>query len=283
MKERRTPDMSKFAIFIFCWGRPNFENTYKALRHHGYSGRIVMLCDDLDSTKNEYIKKYGAENVYIFNKRWIARKCDPMNNFGKYNSTLYVENAMFDIASDLGLESFCAMCDDYNSFTHKREDGERRTKNLDSVFMYMLEYLLNSPIKALAFSQGGDHIGGYDPYRRTSKRKVMNSFICLTDRPFKFYGSMNDDVNMYVRNGIKGDIFLTPYFIMLHQPETQSNDGGLTELYTSFGTYVKSFYTVMLSPSSVKIRLMGHTHSRLHHLINYKKTIPCIIREDYKK
>lgn len=94
---------------------------------------------------------------------------------------------------------------------------------------------------------------------------------------------MNDDTNMYVANGVKGDIFLTPYFIMLHQPETQQVDGGLTDLYNKFGTYVKSFYTVMLCPSSVTIKLMGQSHKRLHHKINYKKAFPCIISEIYKK
>ena len=283
MKEKKIPQLNRFAVFIFCWGRPYFDNTYQALRKHGYTGRIVLICDDLDETRYEYIEKYGAENVYIFNKRWASKHSDPMNNFGKYESTLYVENSMFEIASDLNLESFCAMCDDYNSFCHKQAESEIQTKSLDEVFSYFLEYLMNSPIKCLAFSQGGDHIGGYDPYRRTSKRKVMNSFICLTERPFSFYGSMNDDTNMYVRNGVKGDIFLTVYCMMLHQPETQNTKGGLTDLYTSFGTFVKSFYTVILCPSAVKIALMGHSAPRLHHKINYKKAFPCIIRESYKK
>lgn len=184
MREKRKPQMDRFAVFIFCWGRPNFDNTFQALRRQGYSGRIIMLCDDLDKTKDDYIKKYGAENVYIFNKRWVSKNCDPMNNFGKYDSTLYVENAMFDIAKELKLESFCSMCDDYNSFNHKREEGEIKTFHLDTIFELMVTYLMNTPIKCLAFSQGGDHIGGYDPYRRTSKRKVMNSFFLFNRKTF---------------------------------------------------------------------------------------------------
>ena len=31
------------AVFIFCWGRPHFDNTYQALRKHGYTGRIVLI------------------------------------------------------------------------------------------------------------------------------------------------------------------------------------------------------------------------------------------------
>lgn len=282
-KEMIKPDMSKFAVFIFCWGRPDFCNTLQTLRTSGYTGKVYMLLDNMDSTKEEYINRYGAEMCYVFNKRWAAKKSDPMNNFGRLESTLYVENTMFDIARDLGVEYFCSMCDDYLSFAHKREESERVCKRLDEIFEYFVEYLINTPIKCLAFSQGGDHIGGFDPMRRTSKRKVMNSFFCMTSRPFKFYGSMNDDANMYIQNGIRGDIFLTFYPFMLHQPPTQNVDGGLSDVYKQYGTYVKSFYSVMLSPSSVVIKLMGHKSPRLHHKIDYKKTVPCIISEEYKK
>lgn len=198
-KNWKSPNMDKFAVFIFCWGRPHFHNTLDALRKHGYSGRVVMLLDDLDSTHEEYIKLYGINDTFVFNKHFIARQCDPMNNFGSFESTLYVENSMFNVAHELGIDYFVAMCDDYESFCHKREECERRTRHLDDVFKLFVEYLINTPIKCIAFSQGGDHIGGFNP-NRLCKRKAMNSFFCVTDRPFKFYGSMNDDVNMYVQN-----------------------------------------------------------------------------------
>lgn len=277
------PNMAKFAVFILCWGRPEFCNTIDALRKSGYSGRIILILDNLDPTHEQYIEKYGNENCYVFNKVWMAKQCDPMNNFGQMESTLYVSNAMFSIAKDLGLEYFLTMCDDYLSFAHKREECERRSHCLDKIFPLFLEFLINTPVKSIAFSQGGDHIGGFNPYRRMVKRKVMNSFFCMTERPFKFYGAMNDDANMYIQNGIRGDIFLTFYPFMLHQPPTQNVDGGLTDIYKKYGTYVKSFYSVMLSPSSVVIKLMGQKAPRLHHKIDYKKTVPCIISEDFKR
>lgn len=67
------------------------------------------------------------------------------------------------------------------------------------------------------------------------------------------------------------------------KPEIQEKDGGVTEAYQKYGTYVKSFYSVMLSPSSIKICMMGQTSPRLHHKIKYETTYPCIIGEEYKK
>jgi hypothetical protein len=175
------------------------------------------------------------------------------------------------------------MCDDYYYFGHRGEHGAKKTKKLDEVFKIFVTYLINTPIKALAFCQGGDHIGGYDHNKTPCKRKVMNSFICKTNSPFSFYGSMNDDVNMYVQNGLRGDIYLTYLRFQLDQKDSQSVDGGLSNLYKSYGTYVKSFYTVMLSPSSVNIKLMGESSTRLHHSINWKNQVPMILSEDFKK
>ena len=118
---------------------------------------------------------------------------------------------------------------------------------------------------------------------RLLKRKCMNSFICSTARPFKFVGRINEDTNTYVSLGALGHLFFTDLRIGLDQVQTQANPGGLTELYLDSGTYVKSFYTVMLSPSSVKVRLMGSTESRLHHSVSWEHTVPMIISEKHKR
>ena len=279
--ERKTPDMSKFAVFILCHERPEYNDTISALKRCGYSGKIYIIIDNMDTKQDVYIAKYGFENVYVFNKAFVALESDAMNNFNDRRASLFVRNATFDIAKDLGLYYFLVLDDDYGSFCHKREECELTTRKLDVVFEWFVGYLINTQIKSIAFSQGGDHIGGYNP-NKMFKRKAMNSFFCMTERPFKFYGTLNDDVNMYVTNGIRGDVYITFYPFMLHQAETQSNLEGLTDMYKKYGTYVKSFYTVMCSPSSVVITQMGEKKQRLHHKINWVTTVPCIIDEKYK-
>lgn len=274
--------MDNFAVFILCNGRPHYNETIRTLKRCGYTGRIIIICDNMDDKLDEYLRIYGNQNVYVFNKAWVALESDAMNNFMDRRATLFVRNATFDIAKDLKLDYFLVLDDDYGSFCHKREECERITRKLDTIFSWFVEYLINTPIKCIAFSQGGDHIGGYNP-NKMFKRKAMNSFFCVTSRPFKFYGTLNDDVNMYLTNGIRGDIYITFYPFMLHQAMTQENQEGLTESYLKYGTYVKSFYSVMCSPSSVKIKLMGEKNPRLHHSISWDITTPCIVNEFYKK
>ena len=47
--------------------------------------------------------------------------------------------------------------------------------------------------------------------------------------------------------------------------------------------YLKSFYSVLLNPSSVKIKMMRTKHLRLHHQVNWDNTAVKIIDQKYKK
>ena len=90
----------------------------------------------------------------------------------------------------------------------------------------------------------------------------MNSFVCSTDKPFKFFGGLNEDVNTYLVLGKKGDLFFTTHLASLKQKQTQKINGGMSEAYNKNGTYVKSFYSVLCSPSSVKIYILNTNHKR---------------------
>lgn len=70
---------------------------------------------------------------------------------------------------------------------------------------------------------------------------------------------------------------------MLTQEMTQQNKGGLTELYLDKGTFVKSFYSVIWSPSCVCVAGMGAKNRRLHHKIHWDNAVPKILNEKYKK
>lgn len=280
----READLKKFVIFILSHGRPHKRDTYDMLRSCGYTGRIVVVCDNEDDTLEEYYKEYGKEDVYVFDKLKVAKEVDSMNNFGKRNAILFARNVCFSIAKELGYEYFQEMDDDYYYFGHKRKERAKKTICYNLIAKWFIEFLLNTDerVKTIAFSQGGDHIGGYQE-DVIVKRKAMNSFFCLVERKINFVGILNEDVNAYVGDGMRGDLFFTFMPFKLDQDDTQQNSGGISTLYANVGTYVKSFYTIMIAPASVKIALMGERSMRLHHRINYKTTLPCIISEMYKK
>ena len=196
---------------------------------------------------------------------------------------MYARNVCFDIATFLGYDWFIQLDDDYYWFGYRTDKGGKSIKNLDIIFDYLIEFMQSdNRILSVALSQGGDHIGGYKPNKKIT-RKAMNSFICSTSRPFKFFGRMNEDVNTYTRLGHLGNLFFTICNLQLDQKDTQSNDGGMTSIYNTNGTYVKSFYTILYGPSYTKIGTIGIKHPRLHHRINWNCAVPCILSSMNKK
>ncbi len=281
--------MSDFSVFILTNKRPDRVFTYETLRKCGYTGRIVLVIDDEDPTASEYIAKYGTE-VHIFNKKEAAKITDSADNSGTNRGVVYARNMCHEIAKQLGIKYFIELDDDYKIFWYRFDNKLQYTgktiKNLDKIFAAMLKFTVDSGAHCTAMAQGGDYIGGSESQNAQQiilSRKAMNSFVCVTDRPFKFLGRINEDTTAYTNLGSKGLLMFTTNQISLGQLQTQQNPGGLSEQYLDIGTYVKSFYTVMFNPSSAKVAILQSKNSRLHHQINWKNTTPCIMRESYRK
>lgn len=283
---------SNFVVFILTHGRPSKVYTYDTIRKAGYTGPIVLVVDNEDNTIDDYKRIYEAKEntgVYVFDKLDISNRYDEVDRGKDRRTIFYARNACFEIAEKLDYKYFLELDDDYVKFRSRVNiDGKFATiyhTDLDSLFEIMLQFLDDTKAYTVAFSQTGDFIGGMGSrvYKEKLARKAMNSFFCTTDRPFRFIGRINEDVNTYVLEGSKGKLMFTIADASLDQTQTQSNSGGMTEMYLDSGTYVKSFFSIITNPSSVVIYEMGGTHKRIHHLIDWNKAVPKIISSDFKK
>jgi hypothetical protein len=281
-----------FAVFILTHGRPDKVKTLKTLKKCNYTGRIYFIVDNEDKTVDKYIENFGVDNVKVFDKLKISETFDEGNNFEDRKTIVYARNACFQIAKELDLKFFIQLDDDYVSFEFRyiSPDGKKllvdKNMNLDIVFDLHLEFFKSTPFRSIAFAQGGDFIGGIEnPYvqKRPLLRKCMNSFICSTEREFQFIGSINEDVNTYTTLGSRGVMFGTVPMVSLVQTATQSQNSGMTEAYLRFGTYCKSFTTVIMQPSSVKVAMMSSSNPRIHHSISWLNTTPLILDEKHQK
>lgn len=279
---------SDFCAFILTHGRPEKVVTYKTLKKCGYTGKIFLVVDNEDKTYEEYKKKYGDE-VVQFSKLEVSKTFDTGDNFQDRRTIVYARNVCFELAKKLGFRYFIELDDDYPTFAYKFDTKgnykQRDIKSLDKVWEAMVEFYEKIPALTIAMAQGGDFIGWKDggfSKEIQLRRKAMNSFICDTERPFQFMGRINEDVNTYTNLGGRGGLFLTTNLVILTQIATQKNKGGMSDVYLASGTYLKSFYSVMYSPSCVKVAMMGDKHRRLHHNVAWGNTAPVIIREDVK-
>ena len=273
--------------------------TYRSLRKAGYTGKLFIVVDDEDKRADEYRKRFGKK-VLQFSKVAVAARIDEGDNTDDRRTVLYARNACWDLARRVGCRYFIQLDDDYVAFflRYGRDlgYGAADITRMDTVLTALLKFYQDTPIASVAFSQGGDHIGGAGvvvdgkvigghPYPELL-RKSMNSFILSTDRPFQFSGRLNEDVNTYTVLGRQGKVFFTAMGAMLVQRQTQSTPGGMTEIYLDRGTYQKSFFAIMYAPSCVKIDVLGDSsspHYRIHHEISWENCVPKILRETEKK
>lgn len=281
-----------FCAFILTHGRPDRLYTLDTLKRCGYTGKIYIVIDNEDKTADEYRKRYG-DMVIQFDKAAIAKTFDEGDNFNDRRAIIYARNACFDLARQVGCRYFIQLDDDYTKFDYlvapEMKIPDKRFKirsGMNDVFSSYLDYFIScNSFASIALAQGGDFVGGgvYGSKEIKAKRKAMNTFICDTDRQFNFVGRINEDVNTYTCEQRKGLLFLTPMVAKVDQKQTQSNAGGMTDLYRDSGTYVKSFYSVMYAPSCVKVKMMQSKHGRLHHYVNWNAAAPCIVRENIRK
>lgn len=282
-----------FCVFIISHGRSDNVKTIKTLKKCGYNGPLFLVCDNEDKTVKDYQLRFGEKNVLVFDKQKYAKLVDNCDNFNNRRTTTHARNACFDLAKKLEFKYFLVLDDDYTDFRFSFDRHSRfirkKATNISAAF-HAIAKMLDSDqrIDSVCMLQTGDLMGGGDngglrggvyPF---SKRKAMNSFFCKTERRFWFFSRLNEDVNTYLSLGMRGRIFLTIPDMYLQQAATQKSAGGMSEAYLASGTYVKSFYSVMICPSFVEVadlKAMG----RIHHQVCWKNAVPKILDDSYKK
>jgi hypothetical protein len=282
-----------FCVFIISHGRADNVITKRTLGRSGYTGPLFIVIDNEDAQAEKYKANFGAKNIMIFDKLKYAQMVDSCDNFQNRKTTTHARNACFDFAKDLGFEYFLVLDDDYTdfrySFDRKGEFVRKRAGiGMDAVMRAFVGFMdADDRIATICMIQGGDMMGGGEctnfknkifPF---SKRKAMNSFFCKASRRFWFFSRLNEDVNTYLKIGSCGMLFMTIPDFNLNQKQTQGNAGGMSDAYIDSGTYIKTFYTVMICPSFAKVTITP-SMQRLHHKISWNNAVPKILDECHK-
>lgn len=282
-----------FCIFILSHERADNVITTRIFDRNNYTGKWYIIVDNEDKTVEEYINNFGKDRIIVFDKNKACLETDRADNFDYRKTVVTARNEVFNIAKRLKIKYFIVFDDDYTSIDYRFSKDLVYKHNV--IKAHIFEQIIEAMIKffeadkrilSLTIAQGGDYIGGAGNKMGEKiriKRKAMNSFLCSVDRPFKFVGNINEDVNTYCKLGQEGHIFVMLNQIALQQAQTQKQKGGLTTAYLNYGTYVKSFYSVLYCPSFVKISTTGYVEKRIHHKILWKNAVPCILNEKFKK
>ena len=277
-----------FAVFILSYNRAYTITTVDMLRKFHYTGRWYVVIDDTDPQLELYKHRF-KKHVLIFNKKEYANRTDLGDNQTDLRIGVLARNAIIDFAHNMGYQYHLQLDDDYKEFHFRWPKDNKmmvsKVNDLDRLFEIFLDYLSESDATCLSCAVGGDFIGGVNNgrYFEGLLRKSMNVFFLRDDKPFYFQMRMNDDVTTNALNTVRGNVFLSNTYVMIHMEDTQKGEGGMTDIYLDAGTYMKSFYTVMCAPSCCTIRMMNTSHSRPYHSIDWNHCAPKIISEKYKK
>jgi len=277
-------------VFILSHGRAGNAPSTRSIERHGYTGDWYIVVDAEDQV-DDYVTEYGEDSVIYLDKDGALPETDRADNFDQRDTPLYSRNQLWDLADELGYDFFWVLDDDYTNFQYRFDEefeyNPITTYELDGLLDPAVEFLEQSGADTLCIAQGGDFIGGAESQFADGvqlKQKAMNSFLCKTNRQFEYRGTMNDDVNTYVRASQYGKLFFTTNIASIEQGSTQQNDGGITDLYKAEGTYVKSFYTILFAPSCTSLtKLAGRSAERIHHKISWRNAVPKIVPESAKK
>lgn len=272
-----------YCIGIVTYKRPQKQITYRTLKNQHSTAPTFLIVEETDPTLQEYRETYPGQ-IITFNREGCL-DTDCMDNFRPRRGVVYARNETRRIAERLGYTHYVMLDDDYDTFAHRyKKNGVLKQKpypNLDELFSSIFDWMDTTPLHCVCLAQNGDLIGGLSdhPY----KRKAMNTYFMNVERAYPFMGTLNEDTNAYTANQQNGMACLTLMDDVVDQVQTQKNAGGLTDLYLDVGTYVKSFYSVMVNPASNKISVLADAkspHPRIHHECTQNKYAPCFVREN---
>lgn len=275
-----------WAIFILTYGRPDRVHTLNLLSRLGYSGDWWLVCSTDDDTLPEYLERF-PNKVLTFDKDEI--QFDRMTLDPRQGTVVFARQATHQFAKRMGYRVYAQFDDDYMSLGFRNLEAPNWVKQLtikdtdtfDRLCEATVRWLDESGATVVAWAQGGDHIGGSlnSSWARIVLRKTMNTMWQHTDTDEPFLGLINEDVNRYVLGGVQGRTHLTAFRVQMQQVQTQASAGGMSDIYNDAGTYLKSFFPVMICPSGVYVWRMGPSRDnrRWHHGIDWPRVVPKIL------
>jgi hypothetical protein len=273
-------------IYIISKGRPQCK-TARTLTNMNYMGEWFIVCGNNDETIPEYQKNWGKDRILFFDWYEEVKKSDLLDNFGveKMSSgAVPVRNAIREISEKRGELRHWQFDDDYEFFTHTRENFKsnfaiREGKFFEKQLYKLAKYAHEADLANVGFCLGHE---AFPVEARNVSRRVFNTHNLPSkiDKFVDWKGRLNDDLINALDVFGQGKVEMSFKFIHLKPAPTQSEQGGLSDLYKQEGTVRKTAYAILKYPNVVKLTIK---FGRYHHQANWEKITPKVIRETYAK
>lgn len=270
-------------IYIMSKGRPQCI-TARTLTRIKYPGEWFIVCGDNDEKLQEYKDKWG-DRVIVFNWLEYAEKADLMDNFPLVPSgAVPARNAIANISWSRGEKRHWQFDDDYSGFmyTDFKEVKNKTIKDgkiLLEKMHQIAEFADKCDLKNCGF---GLSSSSFPTSAGKFQRRVFNmhNMPSNPDKFVKWCGRMSDDLVNVLEVYKQGGIEYSFNWLACTTNETQTEDGGLTEMYKKDGTVRKTAYAILHSPQYVELCIK---FGRYHHTVSWKDVSPKLIHEKWRK
>ena len=274
-------------VYIISKGRPQCR-TAQTLTRINFPGAWFIVCGTNDETLEQYMARWGSERVLVFDFDEQVEKTDTMDNFGfeaKASGACPVRNAVREISWARGELRHWQLDDDYTGFA-RFDPVTRKNRGIrDGAELYEMMTAVSAFGHAVGLRNVGfppstmevcpARVGGWS-------RRVFNAHNLPSDPELftPWVGRMNDDLINAINTWRRGGAEMTVKFMSMNMPPTQSEKGGLTEMYRNDGAVRKTAYAVMACPVAVKLveRFM-----RCHHKVDWPLVVPKIVSDRFKR
>ncbi len=273
-------------LYIISKGRPQCR-TARTLEKIGYPGEWYIGCGDNDELLPDYIANWGESRVLVFD--WAAQcaKTDTMDNFGferKASGAAPARNATAELSRARGERRHWQFDDDYTRFQWlDGRTGKRPGADGLTLHRKMLQ------IAELADRCGLSNAGFCPASMEATKerafmpgRRVFNAHNLPSGGPLfeTWRGRLSDDLVNVIDVYRHGGKELCCRWLSMELAETQSEAGGLTEMYKADGTVRKTCYAVMAAPSAVRL---AERFRRFHHRCDWDRLAPKLASDEYMR
>lgn len=273
-------------IYIISKGRPQCR-TAQTLTKMKYPGEWFIVCGNNDETLEQYLANWGEEHVKVFDWYDEVKHTDTMDNFGfddMPSGACPVRNATAEISRRRGERRHWQFDDDYTGFqvfdakTGKRPhcEGQKLAECMEDIAEFADRCgLSNCGFPPSTIETCKDGALGL-------ARRVFNAHNLPSGGELfvPWRARLNDDLINAVNVWRTGRSELSVKCIAMNMPPTQSESGGLTDIYRDEGTVRKTAYAVMAAPGQVKL---VDRFGRYHHAADWKRIVPKIISDEYRK
>jgi len=239
------------------------------LKRLGYDGEYKIVIDVDDVCLDDYVAKYGAENLLVFDKnQWLFVEDTAMSKDGLIKaSPFYARVVVDEYASRFAIGDYIVLDDDIIDLRVRMPDnGSLRSMSMrrfNDVLSYLFEFMNENDIYGLSFAHPGMFIGGVQSFDKVIDKRVgSNIFLLNSERRLRWKTIFYDDFNTCLSNGQIGRLVFTIPYIQIHaEPQgsqsstTKSN--GMGEAYAMTKQFTRSFYSTMLFPSSCSTKQVG--------------------------